>query len=106
MFPADARKKILARPMTVAPAAQGLNDLRRHWETPLMVLVVMAALVLSIACANVANLLIARATVRRREIAIRLAVGASRGQLVRQLLVESGTLVLAGGLIGLALSRD
>ena len=88
----------------VESAAMGYSGLRNDFSTALMVLMCMVGLVLLIACANVANLLIARGFMRQKEIAVRLSLGASRGQLVRQMLVESLVLSFAGGVVGLALA--
>ncbi len=94
------RREFAARHLTLMPGGRGISSVRDQAYGPLIVLTCMAGLLLLIACANIANLLIARAAGRQKEIAIRLAVGAGRGGLLRQLLIEGLTLSLAGGLLG------
>ncbi len=98
------RKRYLANPFTVTEASRGRSGLRRALTTPLWVLMATAAGVLLIACANIANLLLARGAARQREMAVRLALGATRGRLASQLLVESLMLACAGGIAGLAIA--
>jgi putative ABC transport system permease protein len=104
-YKADSAKNYTSFTLTATPADTGVSNLRSAYATQLWVLLGATGLVLFLTCANLASLMLARATARGREIAIRLAIGASRGRVVRQLVSESALIAGLGALGGLLLAR-
>src|SRR5215472_154193 len=104
VYDANATKKYLEYKLGVFSASTGFSELRQDSEKPLLLLLGISGLVLLIACANLANLMLARASAREQQITIRLALGATRGRMIRELLSESLLLAVVGSLCGLFLA--
>jgi predicted permease len=103
-FSAEQRRQFLASTLDLTAAPEGHSVLRRDLSQPLWVLFVATAVLLALACLNVAGLILARGSARHREISTRLALGASRGRIGRQLLTDSVLLAFAGGLLGVVMA--
>jgi len=103
-IPAEVRTRLFHH-MDLAPAAKGLGGLRHRFSKPLTALMALSGLVLLAACVNITNLMLARAVARQRDFAVRLAIGAGRGRLVRQNVTEALVLVGAGAIFGIVLAR-
>src|SRR5260370_14687290 len=99
-------RKLACDRIELAPAAAGMDRLRTRFSKPLTALLILAGLVLLAACVTVANLMLARATARQKEFAVRLAIGAGRGRLIRQTLTEALVLVGAGSILGILPARQ